>query len=853
MKKQIIILFTFAICSQLNGQIIISGKVSNARTGEVLSGASVTVHKKGSDNIIGYGICNNAGEYSARVAAQSDSLDIRAAYLGYAEQVVSVAPQSQSINFSLEEKEFVLKEVRVLAPKIRGYGDTISYNAAQFTKESDRVLTDILDRMPGVEVNKETGGIKYQGKNINRFYVENQNLMDGRYGEVSKNLPADAVKTVEVFENHQPVRALQDISFSDQAAMNIKLTDKAKGKWIGNGFTAGLGMSPLLWRAEFSAMRFSPKYQTYFTYKSNNTGQDIKIYNQFIMIMLLGADETNTNAFYSPFLSSPSLNPQRSLFNRSHVVSVNNLWKTGKDSNIRFNIDYRNEEKQQASSQTTKYYITADSVFTYSEKYKVNSYENKLEGNLTYTNNSPKLFLENKLSFETDWQKINSHINAGDSVNQYLHLPSFEISDNFKIIARTAKKRTYNFSSSNKFRIMPQQLSGNRALSASNFVQAADVKTFESSNRVSFGHNIKRVNISYNASYDLSSDNYDTGSKKYNRNEHNLSFTPSLVHKSGSFTTNINLPIQYINISGTDSNDKFSGIVFEPRLSIRYAISYFLELSLNGNLSSKFGSIYDLVSGVMKDYRTQYVFNGDFPRRNIATTGLQLNYKNPIKALYAYMNLSYSHTTSRNTSEQIVSGAQIINNITKGKNTSQGISAMGYLSKIFDWRRSVAKLNWNVSSYKSERLRNSVIVPLSTFSFSLNPSFEIETFSHQMLTYAIAFSASRSEIQNTKQPFMHNVKQNFTYYIPLTRKLNITLVGEHLRNQISAAQYVNMFLADASVRYKISPKTEFSLNWNNIFDTREYSYSYYNDLYYTSYSYQLRPMNIIFTANIRFR
>ncbi|MDR2064782.1 MAG: TonB-dependent receptor [Prevotellaceae bacterium] len=855
-KYTVILLLLQAICCDANAQAVFSGVVKNARTGELLSGANVTLHQTDSDNIIAWSICNNKGEYLIKINGQSDSLDLRAAYLGYAEQIIRIAPQSQTNNFSLAEKEFVLKESKITAPKIRAYGDTVSYSAGQFTREQDRVLTDILDRMPGVEVNKETGGIKYQGTPVNRFYVENQNLMDGRYGEVSKNLPVDAVKTVEIFENHQPVRALQDISFSEQAAINIKLTDKAKGKWTGNGFTAGLGLSPLLWRAEFSAMRFAPDIQTYVTYKTNNTGQDIKIYNNFASIQIIMLNETNTSAFYSPFISSPNIDKKRSFFNRSHVFSINNLWKTGKESNLRFNIDYRNEETEQESAQTTKYFLGNDSVYTYSEKYEVNNYQNKISGNLTYTKNDARMFFENKLSAEADWQKINSTVTSNSNINQRLRLPGFEISDEFKIIARTAKKRTYHFTSNNKFNSQPQELLSSISPQANNladFSQIADIKTFTSANILAFGHSIKKVNVNYMAGYDFRIDGYDAGNEIFRRNEHKIDFTPSLSYQGGRLRTSLQLPLYYANISGSDNIDGFSGLVFEPSLRFTYSPGYFWEFYASGNLSSDLGSIYDAVSGVMKNYRTQYVFDGAFPRTDKAVAAFGINYKNPIKALFAYTSISYGNITSANTGEQIINGAQIINRIIEGKNKTESVSANGYISKIFDWQRCSAKLNWNISESRSQQIQNSMLMPFSNFSFLLNPGFEIETFAGQMLNYSISISALRSTVQNIKQPFMHSLKQNFTYYIPVAKNINIMISGEHLRNQVSVNQYVNMFLMDATARYKISPKFELALSWNNIFDTREYSYSSYNDLYYMSYSYKLRPMNILFTANVQLR
>jgi hypothetical protein len=76
--------------------------------------------------------------------------------------------------------------------------------------------------MPGVEVNKD-GTILYQGEAINKFYVNGKDLMEGGYGTINNSLPKDAVQKVEIMENHQPVKILQDKVASENAAINVKL------------------------------------------------------------------------------------------------------------------------------------------------------------------------------------------------------------------------------------------------------------------------------------------------------------------------------------------------------------------------------------------------------------------------------------------------------------------------------------------------------------------------------------------------------------------------------------------------------------------------------------------------------
>ena len=51
--------------------------------------------------------------------------------------------------------------------------------------------------------------------------------MGSQYALASENLSADKVKEVQVLENHQAIKSLRDVSFSEQAAINLVLKDEA--------------------------------------------------------------------------------------------------------------------------------------------------------------------------------------------------------------------------------------------------------------------------------------------------------------------------------------------------------------------------------------------------------------------------------------------------------------------------------------------------------------------------------------------------------------------------------------------------------------------------------------------------
>ena len=81
-------------------------------------------------------------------------------------------------------------------------------------------------------MNKENGEIQYDGKSISNFYIEGMDLMGGKYGLATKSLPQDDVATVEVMKHHQPIRVLDDFTYSDDNAINIKMKQGAKARWM---------------------------------------------------------------------------------------------------------------------------------------------------------------------------------------------------------------------------------------------------------------------------------------------------------------------------------------------------------------------------------------------------------------------------------------------------------------------------------------------------------------------------------------------------------------------------------------------------------------------------------------------
>jgi hypothetical protein len=75
--------------------------------------------------------------------------------------------------------------------------------------------------MPGIEVLPD-GKIFIQVK-LNKYYIEGLDLLEGKYNLANDNLPYQEVSQVQILENHQPIKTLDSLQFSDRTALNIKL------------------------------------------------------------------------------------------------------------------------------------------------------------------------------------------------------------------------------------------------------------------------------------------------------------------------------------------------------------------------------------------------------------------------------------------------------------------------------------------------------------------------------------------------------------------------------------------------------------------------------------------------------
>ena len=151
-------------------------------------------------------------------------------------------------------------------------------------------------------------------------------MLDGRYSLATNNIAPQDVASVEVMENHQPIKALRDVHNSDRAALNLRLKIQARSHWTGTLRGAG-GGSPdeVLGSGSAFAKRIAAQSQSMLTLTGDNTGEDpsADLHQLTAEEMLNGADNRyDTPAWFSTGLSEAPLDDSRTRLNRSALASA---------------------------------------------------------------------------------------------------------------------------------------------------------------------------------------------------------------------------------------------------------------------------------------------------------------------------------------------------------------------------------------------------------------------------------------------------------------------------------------------------------------------------------------------------
>jgi len=842
-----LILWPLPAMSQQNtaNKTTLRGQVTDKVSGVPVEMATVHILIGNSNKLSGYAFTDKDGRFSI-LTNKNDSLQISVSYLGYKAHKQPVG-NNEEFNIVLEEEVFNLREVQVRPGRVWGTRDTINYDVTEFLSANDETIKDVIKKLPGIDVD-EVGKISYNGKNISNLYVEGLDLSDGKYNKLTNNLQAKSVESIQLMQNHQPIRLLQNKVATEDVAMNIKLKAEFRDKWMLT-LQGGAGFSPFLWNASANAMQLSRKSQSTYTYKTNNTGNDLV---DELMMMISRFSGQVREPEVPSFLSQPSimapLRKDRLLFNDVHTVSGSRLYKINETSQLRINADYTHDVRKQERGSETSYFYPGDTInITEQSNTRIKSDEAELK--VHFENNATDKYLTNDFSANGSMNKSFSDIldTENRKINQQIKTPEVALKNNLRCMWESSDI-TYEARSLLRYNHIPSELI------TGELKQNIITNNFYTDNYFSALNKKGIFTQQYSAGVNANSNNI--------QNRYGIYLTPLWQLNNGKWQTNFSVPMtltffspvnDFLNNGNSNSvPQSTSRIAANPSLSATYKLNYAWRFSLFASYNEQYGSIADLYPvRYYTNYRHIVQNNNILPIQQSQNYSAYGEYKNTVNEFFKTLTFTYSRNRSDRIREQSIEGDKIILSSHQLSNTTEAMSLRGTISKGFYDTKTKLSLDYLFSNIQAWQLNNGEKIPFEISYMQYEPKISQSLSKNIELSYESRLKFGGSVIGGTtKLTPLWNITQrlqlnySFSYF-------DIGMSADHYYNDLNDKNSTSAFFADAFLKWRHYDWL-FTLSATNLFDKQQYKYTQYSDIQsYTSWL-NIRGREFLLSARYRF-
>lgn len=281
MRRIILTLFFFfAIFSGIKAQSpVLSGQVKDTTAQAMVRNAVVAFLSPGDSILRSFTRTNAEGRFEVP-ALKPGNYIMMVMHPYFADLVddIKIGPDTRTLpTMALTPKSKLLQEVIVKSGSpIKVKGDTTVYTADSFKVSANANVEELLKKLPGIQVDRN-GQIKAMGETVEKVLVDGEEFFGDDPGMAVKNLRADAVKEVQVFDKKSEQAEFTGIDDGKtQKTINLKLKEDKKTGYFGKLSAAG----GLLKNADprfnnnlmFGSFKGKRKISAFFL--NGNTGQD---------------------------------------------------------------------------------------------------------------------------------------------------------------------------------------------------------------------------------------------------------------------------------------------------------------------------------------------------------------------------------------------------------------------------------------------------------------------------------------------------------------------------------------------------------------------------------------------------
>lgn len=276
------LIFSFLLCTihvfSSAQTAAVSGTVMNKDESTPVHNAVISLIKPSDSTIYTFTRSDASGKFILKnVPAGKYILMTSQPWFGDLLDNIEIKGDTQLGTIHLLSKAALLQEVIVnTGTPMRLKGDTTVYTADSFVVGANANVEELLKKLPGIQVDKD-GKITALGETVQKVLVDGEEFFGDDPGMAVKNLRADAVKEVQVFDKKSDQAQFTGIDDGNtQKTINLKLKEEAKKGYFGKIDVAGGPQKNIddRYNTNLMASSFKGKRKLSAFLLNGNTGQD---------------------------------------------------------------------------------------------------------------------------------------------------------------------------------------------------------------------------------------------------------------------------------------------------------------------------------------------------------------------------------------------------------------------------------------------------------------------------------------------------------------------------------------------------------------------------------------------------
>ncbi|RKE98884.1 carboxypeptidase-like protein [Ichthyenterobacterium magnum] len=852
-------------------QHTIKGVVTEKVTNQIIPFVNILV-KTQEGNLIDFTSTNESGYYSIEMPKKVDSLRIETSIISHLPKsellILEKSKNKYTLNFSLQQRLTELDEVYIESEKkpIIVKKDTTIYNLIEFKDGSERVVEDLLKKLPGIIV-EDSGLIKFKGKQVTRVLLDGDNLFNENYSVGTKNIDSEIVESVQAIEDYNTNPLLKGIKSSQDVAVNLMLKKGVTD--ISGNAEIGLGIENKKY-LKTNVISVSKKLKGFSTLSYNNIGENYSPYNFLSNTFDLSkANEINqrTSNLVSNNAFNSALPDNRTRVNNNVFGSLNSLFKFNKKTSFKLNYNIFKDKLIRNESISTIYNFD-------NEQINISNQKSISKRPLIHTFEYDLIYEINKKSRLTSIGKLDSQ-NIKNTSSGFNNNNSFDnIIESEDLFLKNDLEYTYRINNSNVFQIstnistnkIPQNV--NVLNEINNLKQNINFKKNKFEIQSSLLSKTPKGEYSISLGYDFIENFVNSSLQGSNINNQLLSnniyyklsvpyadFRYQLRINKWQFIANLsnrlfNVMLDDVNL---DTNLNISTFVTYPSISINYFFNSKANFYTDYRLSNQVPQPNTVFSGLILTNNRAYL-NNDFKfklfNNHSSTLGYRINdFYNLFQFnIYASYNFSkYGLINKFNVNENTDFYTSIVD-ITNNKNLNFGLNFEKYLHFL----KSTININSSYSISKYQNIINTSGLRKNE-SKSLLGEFHIRTglkgsfnLENKALFINNTFSTTNAT-SNVFATFQNDFKIKYN-----KKGFNFIINSQYFNPNLNSNISGDFFL-DALVRYKTKKgKIEYQIKANNLLNNQIYQNINTSDFSRSVFQHNLQERFMLLSVQFKF-